>query len=68
MNPGCDIHFIIPAIEGIENILKTTTDQIIRIMNNRDLNNNKKLLPVLDNKLDSNLSFSDEKDKGVMSF
>ena len=43
LNPGCKIHYKVDeAVINIEETLKTITDEIIRVMNNRELEHNKK--------------------------
>ena len=43
LNPGCKIHYKIDEVViNIEETLKTLTDEIIRVMNNRELEHNKK--------------------------
>ena len=43
LNPGCKIYYKVDeAVINIEETLKTITDEIIRVMNNRELEHNKK--------------------------
>ena len=43
LNPGCKIKYKVDEVViNIEETLKTMTDEIIRVMNNRELEHNKK--------------------------
>ena len=43
LNPGCKIYYKVDElVVNIEATLKTITDEIIRVMNNRELEHNKK--------------------------
>jgi|ETNmetMinimDraft_30_1059905.scaffolds.fasta_scaffold444167_2 hypothetical protein len=46
LNPGCKIKYKVDkvGVKGIEQTLKTMTDEIIRVMNTRELEHNKKKL------------------------
>tara|TARA_Y100001949_G_C15732992_1_gene220232 strand:- start:106 stop:339 length:234 start_codon:yes stop_codon:yes gene_type:complete len=43
LNPGCKINYKVDElVVNIEETLRTMTDEIIRVMNNRELEHNKK--------------------------
>ena len=44
LNPGCKIYYKVDElVVNIEATLKTITDEIIRVMNNRELEHNKRI-------------------------